>query len=73
MDAATWLSRFAAALGTDAPSESEVSALLSLASVAAHASERPAAPVACWLVAKAGLPPDEALALARALPLEAKP
>jgi Domain of unknown function (DUF6457) len=67
VDAVTWTSKFAAALGTDAPSESEVGALLSLAAVAANASERVAAPVACWLAAKAGRSPDEALALARAM------
>jgi Domain of unknown function (DUF6457) len=67
VDAVTWTSKFATALGIDAPSESEVGTLLSLASVAANASERVAAPVACWLAAKAGRAPDEALALARSL------
>ncbi|HTT92930.1 MAG TPA: DUF6457 domain-containing protein [Acidimicrobiales bacterium] len=67
MDAATWTAKFATALGVDAPSESEVGALLSLASVAANASERTAAPVACWLAARAGQTPAEALAAARAL------
>ncbi len=67
MDVVTWTAKFATALGVDAPSESEVNTLLSLASVAANASERTAAPVACWLAAKAGQSPDEALALARAL------
>jgi hypothetical protein len=67
VDATTWTAKFANALGVDAPSESEVGALLSLASVAANASERTAAPVACWLAARAGQSPDEALALARSL------
>jgi hypothetical protein len=41
--------------------------VLKLASVAAHASERRAAPVASWLAAQAGIPLDEALVLAQEL------
>ena len=55
-----WLSRFAAELGTDPPSAEEISDLLALAGIAAHTSERTAAPVSCWLVAWAGLGPAEA-------------
>ncbi len=54
-----WLSRFAQVLGVDAPTEEELNDLLALAGVAAHASERTAAPVSCWLLAKAGLTPAE--------------
>ena len=61
MSAKEWLSRFAAALGVDAPSDEEISDLLRLAGEAARASERTAAPVACWLAARAGLSPAEAL------------
>jgi hypothetical protein len=67
MDASTWTEHFAKVLGVEAPTEEEIAALLSLASVAAHASERPAAPIACWLAAKAGRAPSEALSLARAM------
>ncbi len=63
-----WIAAFAAALGRPAPTEEEVQAVLRLASVAAHASERRAAPVACWMVALAGVDPATALALARDLP-----
>ena len=35
------------------------------AAEAAHSSERVAAPVACWVSARAGLSPDDALAAAR--------
>ena len=42
-------------------------ALLDLAGVAAHDSERLAAPLACWLIAKAGVSPSEGLKLAEAL------
>jgi hypothetical protein len=56
---------FAARLGHPAPSDDEIDLLLELAGVAAHASERIAAPLACWLVGRAGLPPAEALRLAQ--------
>ncbi len=61
MTAKEWLSGFAAVLGVDAPSDEESRDLLRLAGEAAHASERTAAPVACWLAARAGLSPAEGL------------
>jgi Domain of unknown function (DUF6457) len=60
MNATEWLEGFAAELGVDAPSEDELGALLALAAEAAHSSERIAAPVACWLAARAGKSPAEA-------------
>lgn len=60
-----WIDDFAARLGADPPSEGEVALLLDLAGVAAHASERTAAPIACWLAGREGLDPTAALALAR--------
>ena len=63
--AAEWVAGFAARLGLDAPTDQEVETLLELAAVAAHASERIAAPLACWLVGRAGLPPAAALEAAR--------
>jgi hypothetical protein len=62
-----WIERYAAALGLPTPTQAEVEALLELAGEAAHSSQRQAAPVACWLAAKAGLPPSEALERAHAL------
>jgi Domain of unknown function (DUF6457) len=62
--ALTWIDRFAAELGVESPSRSDVEALLALAAHAAHASHRQAAPVACWLAATAGCSPSEALARA---------
>lgn len=59
-----WVERFAAALGVDAPDEATVDALLDIAGVAAHASERTAAPIACWLIGRAGIGVDEARRLA---------
>ena len=61
MTADEWIDRYAAALGVAPPSAEERETLLNLAGVAAHASERIAAPIACWLSARAGLAPDAAL------------
>jgi hypothetical protein len=65
VNANEWLQAFAETLGADAPTTDEFKTLLDLAAEAAHASERVAAPVACWVAAKAGVSPDEALAKAR--------
>jgi hypothetical protein len=59
-----WLESFAAELGVDAPSQDEVDALLELAGVAAHSSERIAAPIACWLAGRKGLSPGDAREIA---------
>ena len=59
-----WLASFAALLGVEPPDDATVATLLDLAGVAAHASERTAAPIACWLVGQSGL--DAATALERA-------
>jgi hypothetical protein len=55
-----WLTDYAAKLGVPMPSQEDFDAILALAGVAAHASERIAAPVACWLAASAGVSLDEA-------------
>jgi hypothetical protein len=65
MNAKEWIREFASKLGTEPPTTDEFSALLDLAGEAAHASERVAAPVACWVAARAGRSPQEALELAR--------
>jgi hypothetical protein len=65
MNAREWIDAYAARLGVDPPSTEEFSTVLDLAGEAAHASERVAAPVACWLSARAGLSVEESLALAR--------
>ena len=66
-DAQAWIERYAALLGLPAPSEPEIEALLELAGLAAHASQRQAAPVACWLAAQARLSTAEALERAHSL------
>ncbi len=62
-----WIIAFASELGLEPLDEAEIEALLDLAGVAAHASERLAAPLTCYLAAKAGVSPTDALARARAL------
>ena len=49
-----WVQQFATELGAEAPSEEEFNAILDLAAVAAHSSERTAAPVAAWLAGRSG-------------------
>jgi hypothetical protein len=60
MNADEWIAVFANRLGVPPPDAATVDALLALAGTAAHASERTAAPIACYLVGRAGIDPDEA-------------
>lgn len=62
-----WVAHLAEAFDTSRPSDEEMNDLLGLAGVSAHASERTAAPIACWLAARAGLSPHDALVLASEL------
>jgi hypothetical protein len=70
MNAREWLAAYADKLGTDPPTTDEFKVLLDLAGVAAHSSERVAAPVSCWLIAKAGVEPEEALRIAREVAID---
>jgi hypothetical protein len=63
-----WLASYAEQLGLSPPTDEEFSAILELAAVAAHASERVAAPVACWLAGRAGLDLAEAVTAASVTP-----
>lgn len=65
MTASEFLEAFAAQAGTPAPTQEEIDALLELATIAAHASERLAAPLTCWIGGASGLPASELLAAAR--------
>jgi hypothetical protein len=65
MNAKDWIAAYAEQLGIEPPTADEFKGILDLAAESAHASERIAAPVACWLAAKAGRSLEEALALAR--------
>ena len=62
-----WVAAFCEAAGIDAPNEDAIDTLLELAGVAAHASERTAAPITCWIAAVAGLEPADALRLAQSI------
>jgi hypothetical protein len=54
-----WLAEFCERLGLEPPTKEEVVALLDLAATAAHASERTAAPLACWVAGRSGRPLEE--------------
>jgi hypothetical protein len=70
MNAPAWLAAYADKLGVAAPTKDELKAVLDLAGEAAHSSERIAAPVACWLAAKAGVDLEEAMRLAKEVPAD---
>jgi hypothetical protein len=65
--ATQWVRRFADALGVTPPTGDEIDDLLAIAGLAAHASERTAAPLSTWLVGRAGTEPKEARAAAQRL------
>ena len=58
-----WIEGLAKELKLPAPSPLEIDNLLELAGIAAHGSERIAAPIACWLVGLSKISPAEALSL----------
>jgi hypothetical protein len=57
-----WIREFAAAIGSDAPTREEMGRILKLAAVAAHASHRTAAPMACWIAGATGRDLDDLIA-----------
>jgi hypothetical protein len=59
-----WIGVFAEQAGVERPSTEEIRELLELAGTAAHASERTAAPLACWIAGRAGLSLPELRAVA---------
>jgi len=65
MNAREWLAAYADKLGVPPPTKNELKAVLDLAGEAAHSSERIAAPVACWLAARAGVGLEQAMTLAK--------
>ena len=60
-----WIAVFAGEVGVEPPSPQEVRELLDLAGIAAHASERTAAPLACWIAGRSGLTLSELRAAAQ--------
>jgi uncharacterized protein DUF6457 len=59
-----WIDAFARELGIEPPTPEQAEKLLALAGTAAHSSERPAAPLACWVAGRAGASIEEFLAAA---------
>jgi len=47
-----WIAAFARRAGVREPTPQEADALLKLAGIAAHSSERTAAPLACWVAGR---------------------
>jgi hypothetical protein len=64
MNAREWIDAFAAEIGAEPPTAAEIKQILDIAAVAAHASERIAAPVACWVGGAAGASLEELQAAA---------
>jgi hypothetical protein len=60
-----WIAAFARVADVAEPSAQEAKMLLELAGVAAHASERAAAPLACWVAARSDFPLRQLLADAK--------
>ena len=67
MSGPEWIEAFAQRLGIEPPDEATIETLLAVASTAAHASERLAAPIACYLIGLAGGDPDGARIIAEAV------
>ena len=64
MNAYEWIDAFAAEIGAEPPTADEIKQVLDLAAVAAHSSERIAAPVACWVGGMTGASLEELQAAA---------
>ena len=62
MDGREYVAAVAAQLGVEPLDDAAIDTLLALAGVAAHSSERIAAPLVCYLVGKAGADPADVLA-----------
>jgi len=56
-----WIDAFASVAAVERPSPAEIRELLELAGTAAHASERTAAPISCWIAARSRLGTRELL------------
>jgi hypothetical protein len=57
-----FLAAYAAEIGVPVPTAQQSAALLEIASIAAHASQRTAAPLACWMGGRSGLAIPELIA-----------
>jgi hypothetical protein len=73
VNAEEWIAAFATSVEAEAPPPEEIERMLKLAAVAAHSSERIAAPVACWIAGRTGLDLDEATEIAESIGPKAEP
>ena len=64
MTAEEWIRTFAEQIGRNPPDQKEMDEILRLASIAAHASERIAAPLACYLAGTTERPISQLITLA---------
>jgi hypothetical protein len=62
-----WVRTFAEHVGAQPPDQDQIDEILRLAAVAAHSSERIAAPIACWVAGTTGRPLSELREAAEAL------
>jgi len=62
-----WIATYTEDLGAEPLDDVAIDTILEIAGVAAHASERIAAPVACYLAGRMGIDLQDALARAREL------
>ena len=62
-----WIASFADAVGAEPPDDEQIGRLLKLAAVAAHSSERIAAPIACWIAGVNGVDAARAIEIAEGL------
>jgi len=60
-----WIAAFAEDAGVKRPSPEEIRQLLDLAAVAAHSSERTAAPLTCWIAGRSDRPASELVEVAK--------
>jgi hypothetical protein len=60
-----WIRTFAERIGADPPDQQQMDEILRLASVAAHASERKAAPIACYLAGATATPLSQLIETAK--------
>jgi hypothetical protein len=67
MTATEWIQAFCEEIEMPPPTDEDVEAILRLAAVAAHSSERTAAPVACWVAGASGKSLAELLERAEAI------
>ncbi len=67
MTAEDWIRTFAQKIGSDPPDSQQMDEILRLAAVAAHASERIAAPIACYLAGTTNIPLTQLIRVAEEL------